>query len=151
VKVVTRGALGLLVVAGLLVGIGRWTERDSQLGIDRNRITKPERTFDDRQKHTIKLVVRYRPARGVYVTWMIHKDGDVQQRGWGDVTSWEETRTNVPEGAVASLMLDNESEGGYVNCEVRMDGVLVRHHVDEHSPANRNVCDLYYVVGDRAE
>lgn len=150
-KVVTRGALGVLVVAGLVIGIGRWTERDSQLGVDRDRIAGPERTFDDRKKHTIQLVVRYRPARGVYVTWMIQREGNVHPRGWGDRPEWEETRTNVPEGAVASLTLDNEGEGGYVNCEIRMDGVLVRHHTDERSPANRNVCDLYYVVGDRAE
>lgn len=150
-KTMTRGALSLLVVAGLLLYAGsKWsTDAGRQEGVERDRRAGPEKTFDDRQRHEIQILVRYRPARGMYINWMIGEDGDIDQRGWGDRPEWTKIRTNIPEGVVISLMVDNEREGGYVNCEIRMDDQIMRHHTDEKSPAERTVCDLTYVVGDR--
>lgn len=147
-----KGAGVLLVVAGLLLSFsGKWSgDASSQIGIQRDRNAGPERTHDDRQRHTIKLVVTYRPARQIQITWGIGVDGDREPRYRKDRPEWEQTRTNLAYGTVVNLGVDNFDEGGYLNCEIRQDGVLVRHFNDEHT-THRDSCDLYFVVGGKPE
>lgn len=144
----TRGAVGTLAVVSLLLFAGsRWTDMNDQREVERDRNAGPERTYDDRRFHTIRLHVRYRPARVVYVTWGVGEEGGESGRGPGDRPEWEEIRYRVPEGTLVSLFVDNGSEGGYVNCEGWEDARLRYHHVDENSPANREVCTGTFVVG----
>jgi hypothetical protein len=142
----------LLVVAGLLLYFGgRWGgDANSQIGIQRDRHAGPERTHDDRQQHTITLVVSYRPARQLQITWGIGEDGGRESRYRNDRPRWEQTRTKLRHGTLVNLGVDNFDEGGYLNCEIRQDGVLMRHFNNEHT-THRDSCDLYFVVGGKPE
>lgn len=148
-KTVTRSAGALLLIVGLLLYIGdRWnTENLSQEGVNRDRHAGPERTFDDSQRFTITLLVRYRPARQIEITWGIGEDGDRESRYRNQKAEWSKTRTNVKYGTLVGLAVDNFDQGGYLNCEIWQNKELVRHFADEHT-THRDFCDLYFTVGD---
>lgn len=149
-RTITRGTLSLLCVAGLLVGASRWVETNDQRDVRRDRFAGPERTTDDRQRHRIRLLVTYRPAREVTVTWLIGDHGDDFDRGANLSPHWEETRHNLKPGTLVSLFVDNGVRvGGYVNCEIQQDGVTVRHQQQDDSPPGREVCNLDFTVGGR--
>lgn len=144
-----KGAAALLIMVGLLVTIGdRWGTLDSQEGEKRDRVQRPSKTFDDRRKHTIKLEVRYRPARQLSITWGIGEDGDRDLRFPKDRPAWEETRTDVWDGTFANVLADNFDRGGYLYCAIIQDGEIVREYKNEHSEHNDS-CDLTFMVGGR--
>lgn len=144
-----KGAAALLIVAGLLVTLSdKWGSLNSQEGEQRDRVQRPSKTFDDRRKHTIKLEVRYRPARQLSITWAIGEEGDRNYRFKGDLPRWEETRTDVWDGTVAMVAADNFDQGGYLYCAIEQDGVIMREYKNEHTEHNDS-CDLTFAAGGR--
>lgn len=155
-KTSTKGKGVLLLAVGLLLllmgytGTGKWGGSAIEQGdVKRDRYAGPQRTLDDRQEHTIKLFVSYKPARQLSITWGIGHEGDYERRQPGDRPEWEITRYKVKPGTAVALAVDNFDRGGYLNCQIIQDEVTVR-HLNE-TTTERDSCDFTFIVGSRPE
>lgn len=145
-----KGAAVLLIVAGLLVTFsGRWGALNSQEGEKRDAVQRSSKTFDDRRKHTIKLIVRYRPARNLVIVWGIGDQGGTDTRSPSDRSVWGKS-SDAWDGTPVNVEASNVDKSGYLYCAIEQDDVIVREYPEPGNRTDYNgSCDLVFVAGGR--